>query len=153
MAHRIRLRQPWTIHVPPPSAMSDDKPNVSYSRHVVLTRRFNRPTGLTDRDRVDLEINVEHGFVETVMLNDDVVYRSDDDSSEVPQNQLRLRMDASLNDHNRLHITLVSDSQSPRLGDVNLWITEEPDTSTPRGQADHDLETWTSDHDRWKDQG
>lgn len=113
MAHRIRLRQPWTRRV-----VGQEIPHAG--KLVILERRFNRPTGIEPDDQIEVEVNAETGEIFEVRLNEVGL-------ETVPeiQSDRHARFDLSdrLAEHNILHVHLHSSEGEPELGDVNLWIT------------------------------
>lgn len=113
MAHRIRLRQPWSLR-----ALERQTPNAP--RRIVFERRFNRPTGIEPNDQIEVEVNAETGEIYEVCLNEIQLEIPPD--IQPARQHVRLDLGDQLADHNVLLIHLRSCETEPELGDVNLWI-------------------------------
>ena len=113
MAHRIRLRQPWTQRVL-------EQENYDTSKQVIFERHFNRPTGIESGDQIEVEVNAAIGEVLDVWLNE---AKLTIDSTDTRSTQhTRFDLSDRLIDHNVLRVHLDCHAATPQLGDVNLWI-------------------------------
>ncbi|WP_231602903.1 hypothetical protein [Neorhodopirellula pilleata] len=108
MVHRIRLRHPWTRE----ACTVDD-------HRVAFTRRFNRPTGLTTTDRLDVEMLGHVGQIVLIELNEQSL------QSDTSAEPIRIDVRAAIRDHNELRIVLRRDGDWPELGEVSLRIESE----------------------------
>lgn len=113
MAHRIRLRQPWTRCVL-------DRENSNEFQRIIFERHFNRPTGIEPADQIEVEVNAETGEIYEVRLNETQLEAVPSTTSSPIQ--VRLDLSDRLADHNVLRVHLRSSEAEPELGDVNLWI-------------------------------
>lgn len=84
---------------------------------ITYSRRFNRPTGLTEADSIEIELVDQLGEIRSVELNQHLL---DGDSSAGGQ---RVAINGAIEDHNELRIVLRHLGNAPSLGQVNLWIT------------------------------
>ncbi len=151
MAHRIRLRKPWTRHdnsvsrrdvvgssngldmspdgllVDVPDQSTGDISSIdSVEIHsTVYRRRFNRPSGLQTNTQVQLEIGEVIGHFVEVRLNSAVIVGLDAHSTLPAKWDITAQIAAS----NQLEIEIAAEADaniSPRLiGEVNLWIVDQ----------------------------
>ncbi|EMI56672.1 hypothetical protein [Rhodopirellula sallentina] len=149
MAHRIRLRKPWTrrehwvnptedtngdsppaddevrtqqVDVPDNENDSSDGREVARERlgHVCYLRRFNSPTGIETAARVELEIGEVSGRLDDVRINSQSL-----SAIESCDGGSRFDLTDCLSRHNELEIQICGEGATPRLlGAVNLWIIE-----------------------------
>ncbi|SMP50038.1 hypothetical protein SAMN06265222_10331 [Neorhodopirellula lusitana] len=129
MPHRIRLRHPWTQQPHSESGADSDA-----KKQITFTRRFNRPTGLTANDSVELEVNAQQGTVDSIRLNATTLTSLDStkqvpaktadnlNPSETVNQSIRVELSKHLEDHNELEVTLYMINGEPQLGEVILWI-------------------------------
>ena len=152
MAHRIRLRHPWvearqkldagaeppetsqyaasSSCLPQPAAAHGDPRVVTHKS--TFSRRFNSPTGLSDDDRIEIELLNQVGEILTIELNEqalDFTQAPSTTSNDSPADLPRLPIGQYLQAHNELQITLRRAGSFPELGEVNLWLHSSDDAS------------------------
>ncbi len=118
--HTIRLRYPWTrqarsgescrIDVPEPMEFASNIDEATYSR------RFNRPTGLEEGDRVWLRISSWQGTLTSLRLNET--------EQSIAGTHIELDITEQMKLHNLIEIALSpSDTNQARLdGEVTIEI-------------------------------